>query len=947
VLGPAKLAAGASFLSSERRLTALLALLSLLALPALAQPLGEPKLVAEGFAERVAYRAIYDTIVPQNSAFEIAGLPERPSKAYLVFGFASQWQLRLDAVYVGGERLSFNATSIWIGGEYNPYFAVVWLEVPPSLAAAPTVKVALGVRDPFRYYVEGVLLLGVYGEGPLHYRLYTGPYAVHWGRSTLWLDVGVGGATASLLAGFSGDTRAEVTLLQGTLGIEQTGDYFLVATGTTTERQFALKLRSETFVTALKLCFALVTARTVAVLNVSALGVPSGYARLVKVRVGGVEVGLSGEGRATFYLPEPGTYKVELLVGNATWWTGSASAPGALQLTVPFERCTLRARTASGSPAPFQLLIGGAPALSCGSGECEAYCLPKLTKLVYAGGLPPFLKLVRLDASAVLDYESGRSDYTFPSASVAVVYVDALGRPLARFSGEAPPGEYEALPISPPGGGWIAYVPLRFAARAGERLTLTATPYSKHAADFGLRYQRGLHLAAALIATMSAAIAAAAAPRGLRGQVKAAVAAGCGGGALALASHILVPVHFIDPYPPLPLMVHLGLLLVAASVVALEAAASVPYGKPSRSALAAELLGLGVAAYLLLRFAGLAWAPPGAEFDLPYAGFAATPSRVYALSTLLSLALLLQSLAGGWKVIQLLPSRAAGRLERNRLTAIVLALALLSISPPLAWYLLTALLLWWTAQLPRAVLATRTRRAFSFWCPRCGGNVEPEGGEALWELVEGAGGWARTLAHLVVLHYRRAHVDCGGAPEEMCEEFAAELAARDGLLVRGLRGFEAPLPLGELARLTRRLARAVELGRAEEVREFLEMGANPDAPLRPAKRVVLGGGAQPDGGADERSLLLTAIERGFAEVARLLIESGANVNASDARGNTALHYAASRGDAELVQLLLESGADPLAANEAGETPADLAERLGYAHVAQLIRGWRAAPANSL
>jgi hypothetical protein len=221
--------------------------------------------------------------------------------------------------------------------------------------------------------------------------------------------------------------------------------------------------------------------------------------------------------------------------------------------------------------------------------------------------------------------------------------------------------------------------------------------------------------------------------------------------------------------------------------------------------------------------------------------------------------------------------------------------------------------------------------------------VEPEEGEAPWEL--GAEGWGRALARLIASHYRLAHVDCGGAPEEMCGEFAAELAARDGLLARGPRGFEA-LP-GDAAQLTRMLARAVELGRAEEVRRLLEAGANPDAPLRPAKRAVLGGGAQPERGADERPLLLIAIEKGFVEVARLLVESGANVNVSDARGNTALHYAASRGDAELVRLLLESGADPLAANEAGETPADLAERLGHAQVAQLIREWRAAPANSL
>jgi ankyrin repeat protein len=1075
VASSAERAAGAKVLPSARWLPALLALLSLLALPAFAQPLGEPKLVAEGFAERVAYRARYETFVPRGGAFEIAGLPERPSKAYLLFGLASRERLSVGAVYVGGERLSFNAASIWIKGEYHPYFAVVWLEVPPQLAAAPAVKVTLSAKgDASYYYVEGVLLLGVYGEGPLYYRLYAGPYAVYLNESTLALSTGLGGpATISFLAGFSGDTYAKIALARGKLSVNATSMYFLVASGSLTGELVELKLRSETLYTALKLCFALVTARAMARLDVNVLGVPSGYTRLVKVRVGGVEAGLSGEGRATFYLPEPGTYKVELLVGSATWWTGSASAPGTLQLTVPFERCTLRARTASGSPAPFQLLIGGVPALSCGSGECEAYCLPKLTKLVYAGGLPPFLKLVRLDASAVLDYESGRSDYTFPSASVAVVYVDALGRPLARFSGEAPPGEYEALPISPPGGGWIAYAPLRFAARAGERLTLTATPYSKHAADFGLRYQRGLHLAAALIAMMSAAIAAAAAPRGLRGRVRAAVAAGCGGGALALASHILVPVHFIDPYPLLPLMVPLGLLLAAASVVALEAAASVPYGKPSRSALAAELLGLGVAAYLLLRFAGLAWAPPGAEFDLPYAGFAATPSRVYALSALLSLALLLLSPAGRWRVAKLVEPRVQGSwrqpswlesgleewtgegrergrmiIKNTRLTAKAIACLILSCLP-LAfglwgaqagpaqsslpewdflawWYILTAALLWWVLWLPRAVPTTQAYRALSFWCPRCFKKVGPHrnSGEVLWNLARGAETVEDAFRSVSIAHYRHQHTDyekrlrlelmeltreerdeAYAMIREECERLAVELAVRDGVVKRGSQGLEVPLPPGKVARLSRELALEVELGRAERVRKLLEMGANPNAPIRPSWRVPTRKGARRselegrvEGAAhgneslllllselerklevmargDERPLLFLAVEKGFAEVAKLLLEygadanaadeegrtplhvaaergyaeiakilldHGADVNARDLRGNTPLHYAALKGDVELVRLLLERGADPFALNTVGEAPADLAAEKGHAQAAQLIKSWRRA-----
>jgi uncharacterized protein len=60
-------------------------------------------------------------------------------------------------------------------------------------------------------------------------------------------------------------------------------------------------------------------------------------------------------------------------------------------------------------------------------------------------------------------------------------------------------------------------------------------------------------------------------------------------------------------------------------------------------------------------------------------------------------------------------------------------------------------------------------------------------------------------------------------------------------------------------------------------------------------------------------------------IAKALLRSGANVNARDATGSTALMLAASRGKVEVVKLLLEQGADVTVRNCAGKTALSLAE----------------------
>ncbi|HMF98233.1 MAG TPA: ankyrin repeat domain-containing protein [Vicinamibacterales bacterium] len=62
----------------------------------------------------------------------------------------------------------------------------------------------------------------------------------------------------------------------------------------------------------------------------------------------------------------------------------------------------------------------------------------------------------------------------------------------------------------------------------------------------------------------------------------------------------------------------------------------------------------------------------------------------------------------------------------------------------------------------------------------------------------------------------------------------------------------------------------------------------------------------------------------LAAVKYLIDELGADVNAYDHEGNTALHHAAARGDIEMIQYLVSKGADVKAVTREGRTTADMA-----------------------
>jgi ankyrin repeat protein len=74
-----------------------------------------------------------------------------------------------------------------------------------------------------------------------------------------------------------------------------------------------------------------------------------------------------------------------------------------------------------------------------------------------------------------------------------------------------------------------------------------------------------------------------------------------------------------------------------------------------------------------------------------------------------------------------------------------------------------------------------------------------------------------------------------------------------------------------------------------------------------------------------------------ARVSKMLLDAGADVNATQAGGYTPLHAAAQNGQRDLVELLLARGADVRATSDDGATPLSLAEKAGQAEIVQLLR----------
>jgi hypothetical protein len=127
-------------------------------------------------------------------------------------------------------------------------------------------------------------------------------------------------------------------------------------------------------------------------------------------------------------------------------------------------------------------------------------------------------------------------------------------------------------------------------------------------------------------------------------------------------------------------------------------------------------------------------------------------------------------------------------------------------------------------------------------------------------------------------------------------------------------------------------------GEAELAAVLIRSGADPDAaeaeghtPLYRASTgdaasVLLAAGATADvaSGPTRGTPLHQAARRGSVSVAEALLDHGATVDARDARGQTPLRRAVNCRRLQVVRLLVRHGADPHVADRRGVTPLDVA-----------------------
>ncbi|MCA8968534.1 MAG: ankyrin repeat domain-containing protein [Planctomycetes bacterium] len=154
------------------------------------------------------------------------------------------------------------------------------------------------------------------------------------------------------------------------------------------------------------------------------------------------------------------------------------------------------------------------------------------------------------------------------------------------------------------------------------------------------------------------------------------------------------------------------------------------------------------------------------------------------------------------------------------------------------------------------------------------------------------------------------------------------------------------------------LAMAASRNHADVVQVLLDHGADPEgagadpSPARAActmmaadaLRILLAAGADPESRhADGQSLLNgvflaegTRRDRGYLELAKMLLDAGASIDSADGDGATPLTRAVVLGRPESVRWLLDRGADPNKGGSQGLSLLEIAKSRKQAEIVRLL-----------